>query len=188
MRILRHFLLAALLASAAWAEEPVLKEQPLPTVKASISVPDGWFVKEDTDDGVSVYHITREKIQSDNDPFTVGLILTVTPKVPTRAGMKPTEYAKELLSSGVDDAKDVKKTEEGPFQILSTEYSIDSEPSSDDKNAKTSDGMKMVNVAKANDGTGTLYFITWENPSKDDAEFAALRAKILASLKLDPAF
>ncbi|CAN5325448.1 hypothetical protein BH09VER1_BH09VER1_37640 [soil metagenome] len=188
MRILGQFLLAALLATAAWAEEPVLKEQPLTTVKASISIPDGWFVKEDTDDGVSVYHITLEKVQGDNDPFSVGLILTVTPKVPSRAEMKPSEYAKELLSSGVDDAKDVKKSEDGPFKILSTEYSVDSDPGGDNSPTKSNDGLKMINVAKANDSTGTLYFITWENPSKDDAKYVDLRTKILASLKLDPTF
>lgn len=191
MRTLRHFVLAAVLAVTAHAEDPALKEQALTAVKGSISIPDGWFVKEDTDDGVSVYQFTKEKVQNEGDNFTVGLILTVTPKVPTRAEMKPSEYAKELLASGADEAKNVKKTEEGPFQVLSTEYSVETDNSDSNGDAaapKSNDGLKVVNIAKANDGTGTLYFITWENPSKDDAKYTELRAKVLASLKLDPAF
>lgn len=188
MRILRHFVLAAFLATVARAEEPALKEQPLTTIKASISLPEGWFIKEDTDDGVSVYQMTREKIQNEGDTFTLGLILTVTPKVPARAEMKPSEYANELLSSGADDAQDVKTSEDGPFKNFQTEYSIESDPGDGDSKTKSNDGLTVVNVAKANDGTGTLYFITWENPSKDNEKYALLRAKILASLKLDPAF
>jgi hypothetical protein len=48
--------------------------------------------------------------------------------------------------------------------------------------------VEMINIAKANDATGTLYFLSWQAPAAETETIKDLREKILSSLKLDPAF
>ena len=176
---LRIALLIALAATASPAGEAVLNKQDLTTIKGSILLPEGWFLKEDTDDGVTIYQITREKIEKEGDPFTTGLIVTVTPKVTERTEMKPSAYALDLLPSGDDEgAKDTIKTEEGPLKSFRAGYFIEGELGN----------IKVVNIAKANDGTETLYFLTWQSPEAEDAALKDLREKILSSFTPDPAY
>ena len=144
------YLLLLLLTSAISLGQPALKEQSLPTIKGKMLLPEGWFLKEQSEDGVTVYQITREKVENEGDIFSAGLILSVTTKVPDRASMKPSEYANDLLTSAQDEGEDAKleKTEEGPLQCLRVEYTIESDEGN----------IKVINLAKANDSTGTLYF------------------------------
>lgn len=167
-------------AAALFAEQPALKEQRLPEIKATISIPEGWFSKEESDDGVTVYQITREKAENEGDPFSAGLILSVTNKVPERASIKPSEYARDLLSAAEDegDGAELQRTEEGSLQCFRLEYTIESEDGN----------IKVINLAKANDSTGTLYFATWQSPEKEEPQLKPVREAILASLKLDPTY
>jgi hypothetical protein len=176
MRII--FLL--LFATVALAQEPVLKKQELAAVKGSILVPEGWFFKEDADEGVSIYQITREKTGEEGAPFTVGLIITVTPKVKERVGKPASEYVADLLPSSPEEpgGKELTQTNEGSLKVFRTEYVIESEPSN----------VRLVNLAKANDATDTLYFVTWQSPETEDESLKDLREKILSSLTVDPAF
>ena len=48
--------------------------------------------------------------------------------------------------------------------------------------------IKVINLAKANDSTGTLYFATWQSPEQEEPQLEKLREAVLASLKFDPAF
>ena len=48
--------------------------------------------------------------------------------------------------------------------------------------------MRAVNIAIPNDKTGTLYFFAWQAPMDEPAAAEAVRDKIVASLKADPAF
>jgi len=179
MKLLLQFAILLTLAAAAFAQEPALKKQELTAIKGSILLPEGWFLKEDTDDGLTIYQISREKAEKEGDAFTAGLILTVTPKVTERAEVKPSNYALDLLPSGDDDgAKGMIKTEEGPVKCFRVEYAIDGELSD----------IKIITIAKANDSTGTLYFLTWQSPETEDAALKDLREKILASFTIDPAF
>jgi len=167
------------LAAAAFGQEPALKKQELTTIKGSICLPEDWFLKEETDDGVTIYQISREKAEKAGAPFTTGLILTATPKVTERAEMKPSKYALDLLPSGADDgARGMVKTAEGPLQCFRAEYAIEGDP----------EPITVITIAKANDGTGTLYFLTWQSPASEAAALKDLREKILASFTPDPAF
>lgn len=157
---------------------PPLQPQPLATVKGSIALPQGWFVNESTEDGVTVYQISREKVSSQTDTFVAGLILTVTPKVPDRAQLKPSEYAAELLSATIDDTSQLKKTTDGPWQIFRSQYKIDADGGA----------INVFNLAMANDQTGTLYFVTWQSPGGEEESLAPVREAILGSLKFDPSF
>ena len=177
---MKHLLLILLTATTLFAQQPALKEQALSAIKAKMLVPDGWFTKEESDDGVIVYQISREKAETEGDTYSAGLIVSVTTKVPDRASMKPSEYASDLLSSAQDegDGAKLQKTQEGPFQCLRLEYTIESDEGN----------IKVVNLAKANDGTGTLYFATWQSPEKEEPQLKELREAVLSSLAFDPTF
>ncbi len=171
--------LITIAVTATRAQEPALNKQDLTTIKSSILLPEGWFLKEDTDEGVTIYQISREKAEKEGDPFTTGLTLTVTPKVTERTDLKPSAYALDLLPSGDDDgAKDMIKTEQGPVKSFRAEYSIEGEVGN----------IKVVNIAEANDTTDTLYFLAWQSPESEDAALKDLRDKILASFAPNPAF
>jgi hypothetical protein len=171
--------LAALLlfATSAFAgDPPALTAKPLPTIKASIEIPADWFVKEDKEDDVVIYQFSHEKPA--DGAMVTGLILTVTPKVTERTEMKPSQYAVEMLTATLDDdTTKIVPTKDGPIETTRAEHLIESE----------NGAVKMVNVAKANDTTGTLYFLTWQAPLADEEKIKDLREKILASLTLDPA-
>jgi hypothetical protein len=177
---MKHLLLILFTVASVLGEQAALKEQALPAIKAKILIPEGWFTKEESDDGVTVYQVSREKAENEEDVFSAGLILSVTNKVPDRASMKPSEYASDLLSSAQDegDGAKLQRTEEGPFQCLRLEYTIESDQGN----------IKVINLAKANDSTGTLYFATWQSPEKEEPQLKELREAVLTSLVFDPTF
>jgi hypothetical protein len=177
---MKHLLLILFTVASVLGEQAALKEQALPAINAKILIPEGWFTKEESDDGVTVYQVSREKAENEEDVFSAGLILSVTNKVPDRASMKPSEYASDLLSSAQDegDGAKLQRTEEGPFQCLRLEYTIESDQGN----------IKVINLAKANDSTGTLYFATWQSPEKEEPQLKELREAVLASMKFDPTF
>ena len=105
---MKNLLLIFLTTAMAFAQQPALKEQTLPEIKAKMLLPDGWYMKEESEDGVTVYQISREKAEDEGDTFSAGLILSVTTKVPDRASMKPSEYANDLLTSAQDEGDSAK--------------------------------------------------------------------------------
>jgi hypothetical protein len=177
---MKHLLFLVLTAAMAFGQKPTLKEQALPAIKGSILLPDGWHMKEESEDGVIVYQISREKAEGGEQIFSTGLILSVTTKVPDRASMKPSEYANDLLTSAQEegDGAKLEKTQEGPLECLRLEYTIESEEGN----------IKVINLAKANDATGTLYFATWQSAEKEEPALKPVREAVLSSMKLDPSF
>lgn len=176
MTTLRAFSFFLLLAVPAAIADTPLKELPLPEVKASLQIPEGWHVKEDNEEGVYVYQISREKIPDSGGMYSVGLTLSVTPDVPGRAQMSPSKYAAELLAFSVEDGGVVKESQSAPFHTLRTEYAVEGEAGH----------LRIVDVATANDTTGTLYFFAWQAPDSEAEDLAGIREKIIASLKFDP--
>jgi hypothetical protein len=159
------------------AEPPELEEKALPEIKAAITLPKEWFVKVDKEDDVVVYQFSREKPTETG--FVTGLILTVTPKVKERTEMKPSQYGVEMLSAMLEDgAPKIEPVKEGPIESYRATHQIEGE----------NGNVEMINIAKANDATGTLYFLTWQAPVSEEATIKELRETILGSLKLDPAF
>jgi hypothetical protein len=177
---MKPLLFLVLTAALAFGQQPTLKEQALPAIKGSILLPEGWHLKEESEDGVIVYQISRDKAESEEEIFSTGLILSVTTKVPDRASMKPSEYARDILTSAQEEGEGAKleKTQEGPLECLRLEYTIESEE----------ENIKVINLAKANDATGTLYFATWQSTEKEEAALKPVRDAVLSSMKLDPSF
>lgn len=166
-------LMVALLA-AAHAQMPAFQKKELPSIKASLDLPEGWQVKEEGEDGVFVFQIGRE--DPEGGASTAGFNLTVTTKVPERANMKASEYAKDLLVSSELDK--VEMVEDGPWKCFSTEYQIEGDGGN----------VEVASLAKANDQTGTLYFLSWQSRESEKTEMDPVREKIFSSLKLDPGF
>jgi hypothetical protein len=177
---MKPLLFLVLTAAMAFGQQPALKEQALPAIKGSILLPDGWHMNEESEDGVIVYQISREKAESGEEIFSTGLILSVTTKVPDRASAKPSEYANDLLASAQEegDGAKLEKSQEGPLECLRLEYTIESEEGN----------IKVINLAKANDATGTLYFATWQSAEKEEPTLKPVREAVLSSMKLDPSF
>jgi len=164
------------LALPAMAADPPLKELPLTAVKASMQIPEGWNVKEDNEEGVIVYQISREQVTESGGISSVGLTLSVTPDVPGRAQMSPSKYAAELLAFSVEDGGVITESQSAPFHTLRTEYAVEGEAGH----------LRIVDVAIANDTTGTLYFLAWQAPDVEAKAVSELREKVIASLTFDP--
>ncbi len=175
--MIARLLLSFFLASAAFAGDlPELEARPLPEIKGSIVLPKDWFVKTDKEDDVVIYQFSREK--PGDGAFSTGLILTVTPKVPERTEMKPSQYGIEMLTATLDEgAPKIEPVKEGALESYRASHLIESETGN----------VEMINIAKANDATGTLYFLTWQSPVAETETIKDLREKILSSLQLDPA-
>ena len=177
---MKHVLLILFTTACVLGEQAVLREHALPAVNAKMLIPEGWFTKQESDDGVTVCQISREKAENEEDVFSAGLIVSVTTKVPDRASMKPSEYAHDLLTSAQEEGEGAKleKKQEGPLESLRLEYTIESEEGN----------IKVINLAKANDATGTLYFANWQSAEKEEPVLKSVREAVLSSIKLDPSF
>jgi hypothetical protein len=165
-----------LLAASAWAGEITLHEQPLPEIKASVQLPEGWTSAVESDEGVFVYHLQKDARSADS----LGITFSVTTKVPERTTQSPSQYAAALIDMSQDDGPNstVQKSEINGLPSLRSEYHFESDKGK----------MRAVNIAVPNDKTGTLYFFAWQAPMDEPAAAEAVRDKVVASLKADPAF
>ncbi|MDX2079901.1 MAG: hypothetical protein SFU53_03890 [Terrimicrobiaceae bacterium] len=173
---MRTIALALFLAApAVFAEESQLTDHPLQDVKAALQIPAGWESTKEAEDGVYVYQFGKGK-----GPGSTSVTLSVTTGVPDRTGQPPSEYAAALIDMSQDEGSEstVQKGEFQGMKSLRVEYDFDCETGR----------MHAVNVAIANDKTGTLYFFAWQTPLDESVEMEAIREKILTSARFDPAF
>lgn len=175
---MRKALIVLATVTAAFAGETPLREQPLPEVKASIQLPEGWSSASESEEGVFVYHFGKGGSSTEPDPSAI--TLSVTTKVPERTTQSAAEYAAALIDMSQDEGPNtpVQKGESNGLPSLRSEYDFESDAGK----------MRAVNIAIPNDKTGTLYFFAWQAPMDEPAETEALREKILASVKFDPSF
>ncbi|MEI6491243.1 MAG: hypothetical protein WCO94_01755 [Verrucomicrobiota bacterium] len=165
-------------AASALAGEITLHDQTLPEVKASVQLPEGWTSTMESDEGVFVYHLQKGTRSGETD--APGITLSITTKVPERTTQSPSQYAAALIDMSQDDGPNnpIQKSEISGLPSLRSEYHFESDKGK----------MRAVNIAIPNDKTGTLYFFAWQAPLDEPTAAEALRDKIVASLKIDPAF
>lgn len=178
MRFLTIFLLGLF---SAFAGELAWKKQELTAIRGSLLIPEGWFFQEMSEEGVVTYQVMREKPAEDySGGFVAGFTLTVTPNVPERAEESASAYAADLLPSSPDEpgGKELQKSKENGLIVFRTEYVIEGE----------SENIRVLNLAKANDTTGTLYFLMWQSPENEEADLKEIRKKILSSVVIDSAY
>ncbi|MEI6071147.1 MAG: hypothetical protein WCS31_05105 [Verrucomicrobiae bacterium] len=162
-------------AATLIAGDVVLRDFPLPEIKGAIRIPEGWTTTAENEDGIFVYHFGKAG-KSEVAPIT----LSVTTKVPERTEQSPSAYAAALVDTSQDDGPSapVQKGEMCSLPSLRSEYDFDGDAGK----------RRAVNIAIPNDKTGTLYFFAWQFPKDEPLEFEAIREKILAAVKFDPAF
>lgn len=175
---MRAALLILFSAATLVAGEGALRDLPLPDVKATIQIPEGWTETPESDDGVFVYHFVKPGKPGAAE--LASMTLSVTTKVPERTEQSPAAYAASLVDMSQDDgpAAPVQKGEISNLPSLRSEYAFDGDAGK----------MRAVNIAIPNDKTGTLYFFAWQSPMEEPLELEAVREKILASVKFDLAF
>jgi hypothetical protein len=173
MKILLAAVFAALPMLSA-AEAP-FKELPLPEVKAVLQVPEGWTSSHEAEDGVFVYHFVKGDASSGTS-----ITLSVTTKVPDRTSQSPAAYAASLIEMSLEGSSDapIEKGDVKGLKSIRAEYDFESDAGK----------MRAVNVALANEASGTLYFFAWQAPLDESAELEAIRDKIVSSAVFDPAF
>jgi len=171
---MRAALLLFLSAATLLAGEVVLRDNPLPDVKATIQIPEGWTMTSENEDGVFVY-----KFSKGGTPEIAAITLSVTTKVPERTEQSPSAYAAALVDVSQDDTSaPAQKGKISDMPSLRAEYNFEGDAGK----------MCAVNIAIPNDKTGTLYFFAWQSPMEEALELEAIREKILASVKIDPSF
>ena len=94
---MRTAAIVLLTAAAAWAGEIKLHDQPLPEVKASIQIPEGWASSTESDEGVFVYHLGKGGHAGEPDPLAI--TLSVTTKIPERTTQSPSQIAPSIMES-----------------------------------------------------------------------------------------
>ncbi|MFZ4597753.1 MAG: hypothetical protein ACOYNN_03835 [Terrimicrobiaceae bacterium] len=161
--------------SFAIAGEVAMTDHPLPDVKASLQIPEGWTSTTESEDGVYVYHFSKGSADA-----STSITLSVTTKVPDRTGQTPGEYAAALIDMSKDEGvtSNVLTGDFKGLKSLRSEYDFESDAGK----------MRAVNIALSNDKSGTLYFFAWQSPLNESAEFEAIREKILSSAQFDPSF
>ncbi len=165
-------------AAAVALGEIVPAEFSLPDIKASVVLPSGWEMTSESDDGVFVFRFGRTGNPGSGELPSIAL--SVTTKVAERTGQTPSEYAAALVDSPQDDGTSapVQKGVIGGLPSLRSEDTFEGDVGK----------MRTVSVAVPNDKSGTLYFFAWQAPIDEPLELEAVREKIIASAKFDPAF
>ncbi|GAB4178835.1 MAG: hypothetical protein Fur0032_19450 [Terrimicrobiaceae bacterium] len=144
-----------------------LAKRELATMGAAISLPSAWVLIEEFEDGVVVL-----RNEGDSPAFSI----TMTPDIPARTGMKPSEYGAELLAFAAEEGAQISRVQDGSFQKFRVTYSFDTD----------GDKTCVTDMVVANNSTGTLYFIAWQVPELKARQYEPLRDAILASLQFDP--
>ena len=175
---MRSALLVLLTAATVVAAEIALHPHPLPESNASIQIPEDWICSTESEEGIFVYHLGKSTKPGALDPTAI--TLSVTTKVPDRTSQSPSDYAAALIDMSQDDGPNapIQKGGFNDLPMLRSEYEFEGD----------SGKMRAVNIAIPNDKTGTLYFFAWQAPQDEPAEAEAVREKIVASAKFDPAF
>jgi len=160
--------------------QPTLATRDLPEIHAKISLPKEWSLLPGKLLEGDVLLATREKITSENEPWTTGLSMTIDRNGPKDSGQKASEYAmalaREAREKAGEEASPLKESQSGPFHEIRFDFPLASDPP-----------LHVTELLRANDATGTLAVIIWQMPKKESLKLQSLRDSILSGLILDPA-
>jgi len=168
------------IATATETNQPTLTPRDLPEIHAKISLPKEWCLLPGKLLEGDVLIATREKITSENDPWTTGLSMTIDRNGPKDSGQKASDYAmalaREAREKAGDEASPLKESQSGPFHDIRFDFPLASEPP-----------LIVTEILRANDTTGTLAVIIWQMPKEESSKLQPLRDAILSGLTLNPA-
>jgi len=151
----------------------------LPEIHGSIELPKDWTLLPGKLLEGDVLLATREKITSENDPWTTGLSMTIDRNGAKDSGQKASDYAmslaREAQEKAGEEASLLKESTAGAFHEIRFDFPIAGDQP-----------LSVTEVLRANDATGTLVVILWQSSKEESAKLHDLREQILAGLKLDP--
>ena len=165
---------------AAQTNAPSLTVRDLPEIRGKIALPKEWTLIPGKLLEGDVLLATKEKITSENDPWSTGLSMTIDRNGSKDSGQKASEYARALAQEAKEkageEATPIKESQSGPFREFRFEFPIAADQP-----------LVVTEVLRANDQTGTLAVILWQMPKNETADLAGLREAVLSGLILDPA-
>jgi len=151
----------------------------LPEIRGKIGLPKDWTLLPGKLLEGDVLLATREKITSENDPWTIGLSMTIDRNGAKDSGQKASAYALSLATEARekagDEATPLKESQAGGFHEIRFEFPISADQP-----------LQVTELLRANDSTGTLAVILWQTPKSESPQLQGLRDAILAGLTLDP--
>jgi hypothetical protein len=160
--------------------QPTLATRDLPEIHAKISLPKEWSLLPGKLLEGDVLLATREKITSENEPWSTGLSMTIDRNGPKDSGQKASDYAmalaREAREKAGEEASPLKESQSGPFHEIRFDFPLASDPP-----------LHVTELLRANDATGTLAIIIWQMPKEESLKLQSLRDSILSGLTLDPA-
>jgi hypothetical protein len=160
--------------------QPALATRDLPEIHAKISLPKEWSLLPGKLLEGDVLLATREKITSENEPWSTGLSMTIDRNGPKDSGQKASDYAmalaREAREKAGEEASPLKESQSGPFHEIRFDFPLASDPP-----------LHVTELLRANDATGTLAVIIWQMPKEESLKLQSLRDSILSGLILDPA-
>lgn len=159
--------------------DPELKVREIPEIHGKIALPMDWTLIPGKLLEGDILLATREKISGENDPWTTGLSMTIDRNGAKDSGQKAGDYAMALAREAAvkagEEVSVVKETRSGEFREIRFDFPVASEPP-----------LRITEVLRANDSTGTLAVILWQTTSEEAPKLAELRERILSGLVLDP--
>jgi hypothetical protein len=166
-------------SAATATNAPTLVTHDLPEIHGKIRVPQDWTLLPGKLLEGDVLLATREKITNENDPWTVGLSMTIDRNGAKDSGQKASDYAfslaKEAREKAGDEASTIKESQSGPIHEIRFEFPIAGDQP-----------LQVTEVLRANDSTGTLAVILWQMPKSEVTQLQSLRESILSGLMLGP--
>jgi len=152
----------------------------IPGIRGKISIPGDWtFLPGKPLEG-DVLLAVREKIASENDPWTTGLSMTIDRNGAKDSGMKAGDYAlgiaKEAREKAGEEASPISDSTKDGIREIRFEFPV-----------QTDVPIQVTEVLRANDRTGTVAVILWQSPKAEAPALRDLREAVLSGLVLDPA-
>lgn len=170
---------ASVTSTPSPAASSPLAPHALPEIHATMLLPKDWTLLPGKLLEGDVLLATREKISSENDPWTTGLSMTIDRNGAKDSGQKASEYAlalaHEASEKAGDEASPLAQSQTGPFHQIRFDFPVVGDQP-----------LLVTEVLEANDSTGTLAVILWQSPKEEASKLHDLREQILSGIKLDP--
>ena len=159
--------------------EASLTVRELPEIHASIALPGEWTLIPGTllDGGVLL--ATREHINGEQDPWNMGLSMSIDRTGAKESGQKARAYAlglaREAREKAGEEASPLAEADAGGFHEVRFAFPVSGDPS-----------LLITEVLRSNDATGTVVTIVWQMPAEEASGQKVLRDAILSRITLDP--
>jgi len=160
------------------AVETPLVSLEIPEIHARISLPKDWTVLQGNLLEGGVLIASKEKIRTEEDPWSTGFTMTLDREGAKASGQKASEYALSLArdarEKAGEEASPIAESQNGCFHDIRFDFPVPGEQS-----------LLITEVMRADDATGTVITIVWQVPQQDHERMKALRESILTNMIFD---